>query len=534
MRTRIAVMCLAAMASTAVVDLGATSITASSCGQAAVQAALNLASSGDTIMIPAGNCAWTSGIYWEAPPNVVILGAGNLNTPGGGDATVIVDNSTSNSPLLRINTNASGTFRLAGITFKGGSGAIKENGVIAINGFSKLMRVDHIHIDMQTYLVPNSGKPIVFSGWLNGVLDHSIFEAVGLGQIQFSHSAYGTGVENNGDGSFAAPTGFGTSDFVFMEDNQYSSNHFGGIMTDCNGGGRMVIRYNKTFSAAPGQTHPTGGAVGGRGCRAHELYGNVASPAINSQSNEPGFSFSWMSSGVSLVWGNTSVGASKQFIHLDSMRKNRDTYPQTASPNGWGYCGTEYNGVGSTWDGNKDAVTGYPCLDQPGQGQSDLLVGGMFPNRVNSVTGSISWPNQRLEPIYEWSNTFVAVPGWGNDSSSRVIGATPGTRLAENRDVYVYTTSFTGATGTGSGLLAARPTSCTMGVAYWATDSGGNWNTTNTTPNDGALYKCTAPNTWTLYYTPYTYPHPLTQGSTSPLPSTPSSPQNLKVSPGSF
>ncbi|MBC8875782.1 MAG: hypothetical protein H8E44_40675 [Planctomycetes bacterium] len=52
---------------------------------------------------------------------------------------------------------------------------------------------------------------------------------------------------------------------------------------------------------------------------------------------------------------------------------------------------------------------------------------------------------------------------------------------------------------------------CKPGVAYWATDKGGNWNTTNDAANDGALYKCTAPNTWMLYYVPYTYPHPLRQ-----------------------
>jgi hypothetical protein len=524
-------MALSALILSAVVDVRASSITATSCNQADVQTALNSASAGDTVIIPAGNCAWTSGIYWAAPPDVIVRGAGNLATPGGGDATVIVDNSLSGSPLLTINTNASGKFRLAGITFKGGSGAIKETGLVAITGFSKLMRVDHIHINMQTYTVANAGKPMVFSAWLNGVLDHSIFDASSLGHIQVQHSFYGTAQENNGDESFAAPTGFGTSDFVFMEDNQYSSNFYGGIMTDCNGGGRMVVRYNSTSSAAPGQTHPTGGAVGGRGCRAHELYGNVAAPAVGEQ---PAFSFSWMSSGVSLVWGNTSVGASKQFIHLDSMRKNKDTYPETAAPNGWGYCGTEYNGVGSPWDGNTNAVTGYPCLDQPGQGQSDLLKGGMFPNRINTTTGTISWPHQKLEPIYEWSNTFVAVPGWGNDGSVPVIGAAPGTRIVENRDVYVYTTSFTGATGTGSGTLAARPATCTAGVAYWATDSGGNWNTVNGTPNDGALYKCTATNTWALYYTPYTYPHPLTQGSTSSPSVPPSTPTNLRLIPGSF
>jgi hypothetical protein len=33
----------------------------------------------------------------------------------------------------------------------------------------------------------------------------------------------------------------------------------------------------------------------------------------------------------------------------------------------------------------------------------------------------------------------------------------------------------------------------------------------------GVLYKCTAPNTWTLYYTPYTYPHPLQTSSSLPM-----------------
>ncbi len=39
-------------------------------------------------------------------------------------------------------------------------------------------------------------------------------------------------------------------------------------------------------------------------------------------------------------------------------------------------------------------------------------------------------------------------------------------------------------------------------------DAEGFWKTDTNT-----LYKCTAPNTWTLYYTPYTYPHPLQNGT---------------------
>jgi hypothetical protein len=63
--------------------------------------------------------------------------------------------------------------------------------------------------------------------------------------------------------------------------------------------------------------------------------------------------------------------------------------------------------------------------------------------------------------------------------------------------------------------LANRPTTCTAGVGYFATDQG-SWNTSSSNPEgvqqsgaDGVLYKCTATNTWTLYYTPAIYPHPL-------------------------
>jgi hypothetical protein len=65
-----------------------------------------------------------------------------------------------------------------------------------------------------------------------------------------------------------------------------------------------------------------------------------------------------------------------------------------------------------------------------------------------------------------------------------------------NLDCWQEVAGFDGSSGVGVGPLSARPVTCTKGVAYWATDTK-------------TLYRATATNTWSVYYTPYTYPHPL-------------------------
>jgi hypothetical protein len=161
------------------------------------------------------------------------------------------------------------------------------------------------------------------------------------------------------------------------------------------------------------------------------------------------------------------------------------------------------------------------CIDQPGRGAGTLLSGS-----TPSPTGGV---NEALSPIYEWMDATGSYVGAAAPMGSSDLG------VLVNRDFYHEsfnqaaqtspTSPFNGASGTGHGTLANRPSTCTTGVGYWATDQG-NWNQSGS-GGQGELFVCTAANTWSLYYEPYTYPHPLTSSPVSG--GAPSPPTNLQV-----
>jgi hypothetical protein len=171
------------------------------------------------------------------------------------------------------------------------------------------------------------------------------------------------------------------------------------------------------------------------------------------------------------------------------------------------------------------------CADQGGRGQS-VYISGANPTPVSL--------NNALDPIYEWNDQLTGQNGFG---VGKAIGSYP--NIMANRDFYTdganggpqiqtsSTSPFNGTSGVGFGTLANRPTTCTPGpngapgVGYYATDQG-NWNLSGNSFGQGELFVCTAANTWSLYYTPYTYPNPLTTGTgTGTGPTLPAPPTNL-------
>jgi len=499
---------------------GGSTINLSDCSQTALANAWGQMSSGSYVLkFPNCTTTWTANKTLTVPAavaSVTLQGNTIVNctgTPGSStysctstDNTVLVDGFASGQPVLTLSAGAANSLRITGLTFRGGTGQAKFNGVINVGGGTPGLRVDHCRFNFNTYSPQNAGTAIQLNySPVYGVIDHNLFEAP---QQNNNVKVYnGTGY---GDKEFNQPANLGSSQFIFIEDNLMN----GGFANDCKNGGRMVLRYNRLivvgYSGAY-QSHGVGqGTENERTCRAIEAYHNYfhnPNPANNQ------FAGGEIGGGTGVDWGNTYTAGYSNVIVFRVLRELASGHAATPYPTGPGYCGVGSSGKSSPIDQNLDA-TGYACFDEVGRGQGDLLSGDWLPpaghgsgcGKANSTLGSCpaTWPRQKLEPWYQWLETKAAATAMALNMNFN------GTAPAANRDDFPYTTVFNGTSGTGAGTHASRPLTCTMnpatypagnspGVGYWETD-------TNT------LFVCAGKDTWVQYYKPYQYPHPLDTG----------------------
>ena len=370
------------------------------------------------------------------------------------------------------------------------------------------------------------------NGTLNNLrIDHNSFEnfdpdsiAILLGETSSRGAIYGV-IDSN---SFSAPTNFmglkllghgdtsnwgpspkGTARNLYVEDNAFTfttSGNLGAGCVDVWNSGAIVWRYNTSQNClvtAHGVTH--GGVIN------FELYKNNLIRTANSGSWEDGTRlFHHQGSGEFVAFDNVFTAASGKSSGPMAVTHYRSADPVSAGYNAaLGRCdGT--SGIDSN-RAPSSTFFGYPCWRQPGR---------------DGVQG--------LQPMYAWGNRWSDTNARINLTVENPWGATnPGveTHIQADRDYYNQVTSFNGSSGMGVGTLAARPASCTTnssetggGVGYFAIDQG----------PQGTLYRCSASNTWTVQYIPYTYPHPLRGGSTQSGGGTtatppPASPTGLRV-----
>jgi hypothetical protein len=294
----------------------------------------------------------------------------------------------------------------------------------------------------------------------------------------------------------------GTVNNLFIEDNVFDNqdmSNAGAAAVDGSGGVAWVVRNN---SFRNGRIEHHGYYSGQSGYMNSEVYGNTVildhvSAGVSYLQGERAIKH--QGSGEWIVFNNTITAATPHASGLvfQNYRSSADWPPA---------C----NGT-DPQDGNRSpnsSYYGYPCNGQLGR---DV--------------------NHQLRPMYFWNNKW-------SDSGATISPNYSGAgandygsfHLLINRDFFVggvtaqtsKTSPFNGTAGMGFGLLTNRPTTCTPGpepldagyggVGYFATD-------TNT------LYHCSAINTWSVHYQPYSYPHPLTVGGTPP----PQAPRGLRV-----
>jgi hypothetical protein len=441
--------------------------TAASANLADVADCYTAASDGDTVHVPAGDAAWTSPLTVEK--ELTIVGAGALAVGGANGGTNLTAAGNCFALSHAHNIRVTG-FNFIGCTVSG-SGRPAEG---------KAWRVDHCTFRANSWTINNShGDCQTPQRHPTTLWDHNEFFNYAI-HTQGSNCMRAEGDFQDQLWAQAPPFGKGEG-VVYVEDNVFRGDNTINWM-DGNYAGRYVARFN-TIKTGGGywEVHSVQGD--NRAVQMWEQYHNTY------EGRGEFFGAGFIRGGSGFIFG-LRVPPGFRAIKFNNIRSNEGCVAAGVCQTSGACDGT------SAWDQNRSGDAGYACRDQIGR------------SKDNQQWKAGSAYDQPITPVYMWDNIAGRSTFYGPELHDGGNGRSHlSEHIVQDRDWYTQTRRFDGASGVGVGPISSRPSKCTTGVGYWATDEG-EWNSRNAGA-DGQFYRCTATNTWTLHYIPFQYPHPL-------------------------
>lgn len=432
----------------------------------------HVAANGETVNVTAtGSVNWASRLTMDRAVSLIGPGAANLTIVNAYDAFLIRIHPSSYS------TTKDFRFRISGFKFDSATyyGTIEIGNQNTAPGF-----------DMQTVIIDHnefmhSGTPasgafaIMDRGSAYGVVYHNIFtgrypiKADGGQDRSVSTTWWGTTPQ----GQFV----LGSNKFLYFEDNVFTCQDGYGI-TDAQFSARFAYRYNTINMPENWQV-------------AWELHGEAGTGHIASHGSE--------------VYGNDLQAGSysgSQFYTRSGQNLVFMNNTQTS--------GSAYNNVAYVDDSDAAAIAANAYQVCPEYLPADKIIHNNY------------W----FRNYKNLNSTLIGVSGQDHDGTACTAG---GNRCLDCNSLNDIPTAGRDVIGDATspadvGCGSTLPGTCTVNDGYWVTAqsncsnltgyvgadtgvTGGSRTATNVI--SGTLYKCTATNTWTEFYTPYTYPHPL-------------------------
>jgi hypothetical protein len=448
-----------------IADVYADTHTAKSCSYADVSAAIISASPEDTVLVPSGTCTWS---------NTLIITKG-INLIGAGIGKTIINNTTMRYEPSDYSTDYA--FRLSGFTFNGagctapilylGDGKSKPTAI----GNNKQTKIRIDHNKFYNTCTTSTGPLIWLHQGMFGSIDNN---------EMYSYKYALRATHNGSEGvwrywgyypGMEPVNKFGHGDNIYIEDNEIHLIGSVGIVQSSQDGTRWVYRYNNIY------------LPNGQWFSLFDQHGNKGSSMLSVQGTG--------------IYGNNLIAATK------------DSYGRFLSHRG-GQAMVFNNNLSST----RSNVLSIQVREEYADSNN--------PPPYNLITGQ----PQHVWKSYYWNNRNNFDGAIGKAFINTTCTTCIKNGLAENIDFWQDARrdggSFDGSKGCGCGPLDSRPSTCTEGVGYWATEQSctdltGMVGANPSTPISGSLYICNNSNQWVKYYTPLTYPHPLRQHLMPPI-----------------